>query len=102
MSRSVFVFLFGTDVAASHNPLDALKILHLRRPDLDIIVLCQSFEHAPLETVTRGATASKPKKPVDRLKEAVGSRKSMPFSLHAAGISSARTDESNLDADICV
>ncbi|WYZ36187.1 hypothetical protein EsH8_XI_000070 [Colletotrichum jinshuiense] len=57
---------------------DATDRLQIMRNVSGIVAVTQqafeSFQHAPLETVTRGATASKPKKPVDRLKEAVGSR----------------------------
>ncbi|KAL0929244.1 Ulp1 protease family protein [Colletotrichum truncatum] len=74
VSKSIFVFLFGTEVALSRVTHEALKNLHQNLSHPDIIQLYEAFERtAPSLQArgTRGKANRKNRKAVDRLKEAV-------------------------------
>ncbi|WYZ36136.1 hypothetical protein EsH8_XI_000019 [Colletotrichum jinshuiense] len=71
ISRSVFLFLFSYQVAASRAAQDNLKLLHSRKPQIDIIALNQAFEQTASSTTTRGKAVSQARKSLDRFKEAI-------------------------------
>ncbi|CCF32139.1 hypothetical protein CH063_04583, partial [Colletotrichum higginsianum] len=76
LSQSVFVFLFGIEVAQSRVAQEALKALHKHSPYCDITKLFSAFEAVSDVKTVRGKANTKHRKPVDRFKEAIGTRES--------------------------
>ncbi|KAI8248959.1 Ulp1 protease family protein [Colletotrichum sp. SAR 10_77] len=71
ISKSTFFFLFAVTIAASRvvHECGALKLIHDRRPSLNIIAIAQVFDATEVTRIVRGKTTNN--KPIDQLNQAM-------------------------------